>query len=125
MEHGISLLPVRLPEATRRRTTTSRTTRFARAVEMMTSGPEVWQFGLMLTLERRPKEPAARKTLRRRSHARLADTLAAVVADRPARGRLADPVLARRLAVFHLACIDGFFVATPPTTGGTSSGSAA
>ena len=34
--------------------------RFARAVEMVASGPEVWQFGLMLSLERRPEEVVRR-----------------------------------------------------------------
>jgi AcrR family transcriptional regulator len=109
MEHGISLLPLALPEARPATYGDLAHERFARAVEMVTAGPEVWQFGLMLTLERRPNEPSARTTFVS-VHRRLSDTLAqwweaALPED------VTDPVLARRLAVFHLACIDAFFVA--------------
>jgi AcrR family transcriptional regulator len=108
MEHGISQLPLALPEARRTSYDELAHERFARAVEMVATGPEVWQFGLMLSLERRPKEPDARKTFVA-LHQRLTDTLAewweaALPED------VSDPVLGRRLAVFHLACIDGFFV---------------
>jgi len=108
MEHGIAQLPLALPEAQRTSYDELAHERFARAVEMVATGPEVWQFGLMLSLERRPKEPAARKTFVALHH-RLTDTLAewweaALPED------VTDPVLARRVAVFHLACIDGFFV---------------
>ncbi len=108
MEHGISQLPLALPEARRTAYDELAHERFARAVDMVVTGPEVWQFGLMLSLERRPKEPAARKTFLA-LHRRLTDTLAewwaaALPED------VADPVRARQLAVFHLACIDGFFV---------------
>jgi AcrR family transcriptional regulator len=109
MEHGISLLPLALPAARPAAYGDLAHERFARAVEMVTAGPEVWQFGLMLVLERRTKEPSARKTFVT-VHQRLTDTLAewweaALPED------VTDPVLARRIAVFHLACIDGFFVA--------------
>jgi AcrR family transcriptional regulator len=108
MEHGISRLPLALPEASREEYGEMARERFARAVEMVTTGPEVWQFGLMLSLERRPKEPAARRTFVD-LHRRLTDTLAAWW-EAALPEEVADPVLARRLAVFHLACIDGFFV---------------
>ena len=109
MEHGISLLPLARPEARAAAYADLAHERFARAVEMVTAGPEVWQFGLMLVLERRTKEPSARKTFVT-VHQRLTDTLAewweaALPED------VTDTVLARRIAVFHLACIDGFFVA--------------
>lgn len=108
MEHGIEQLPLTLPKGRGTAYDALAQERFARAVEMVTSGAEVWQFGLILSLERRPKEPAARR-LFVALHARLTDTVAqwwegALPAD------VADPVLARRLAVFHLACIDGFVV---------------
>jgi AcrR family transcriptional regulator len=109
MEHGISLLPLALPDARPAAYEDLTHERFARAVEMVTAGPEVWQFGLMLVLERRTKEPSARTTFVT-VHQRLTDTLAgwwaATLPD-----DVRDPELARRIAVFHLACLDGFFVA--------------
>ncbi|HET6561193.1 MAG TPA: TetR/AcrR family transcriptional regulator [Marmoricola sp.] len=108
MEHGISQLPLEPPEQRGTPYDELVHVRFARAVEMVTSRPEVWQFGLMLTLERRPKEPAARKafvTLRRRLTDTLAEWWQATLPE-----EVADPELARKLAVFHLAAIDGFFV---------------
>ncbi len=108
MEHGISQLPLALPEARRTAYDELAHERFARAVDMVVTGPEVWQFGLMLSLERRPKEPAARKTFLA-LHRRLTDTLAAWW-ESALPEDVADPVRARELAVFHLACIDGFFV---------------
>jgi AcrR family transcriptional regulator len=108
MEHGISRLPLSLPDAHRPSYDEQVHDRFARAVEMVAAGPEVWQFGLVLSLERRPKEPAARKTFVA-LHQRLTDTLTAWW-ESALPEDVADPVLARRLAVFHLACIDGLFV---------------
>lgn len=109
MEHGIAQLPLALPEPRREAHGDLAHQRFARAVDLVNAGSEVWQFGLMLSLERRPVEPTARREFLA-LHQRLTDMLAgwweAVLPE-----DVSDPVLARRLAVFHLACIDGFFVA--------------
>ena len=116
MEHGIAQLPLALPEARRAAYDELAHERFARVVEMVAAGPEVWQFGLMLSLERRPEEPAARRIFAT-LHRRLTDTLAQWWEAALPEG-VDDPVLARRLAVFHLACIDGFFVAHAADPGG-------
>jgi AcrR family transcriptional regulator len=109
MEHGIDQLAVPAEPDPEAAYDEQLRERFAELVEATALRPEVWQFGLMLSLERRPQEPAARR-LFVDLHARLVDAVAEwwlAVLPR----EVADPGLARRVAVFQVAAIDGFFVA--------------
>lgn len=84
--------------------------RFHRGAMALTTSPEFWQLGLILTLQQRVKEPAARGLYR---EVRL-DTEEAIAAWwstlLTAEAVAADPELTRRLARFHLMLMDGLFV---------------
>jgi AcrR family transcriptional regulator len=72
--------------------------------------PEFWRLGLMLALERRTKEPAARRRyveVRGETASAIAHWWSSVL---PVALRESDETLPDRLARMHLALMDGFFV---------------
>jgi AcrR family transcriptional regulator len=83
--------------------------RLRAASRAIAESPEFWRLGLMLGVENRPKEPAARRRyleVRDETRAAIRDWWAAVLAlDVDESRDLAD-----QLAGFHLAIMDGFFV---------------
>ncbi|QCB96291.1 TetR/AcrR family transcriptional regulator [Arthrobacter sp. PAMC25564] len=86
--------------------------RFRQAAAAYVAQPEFWRLGLMLALEQRIKEPAARTRyiqVRRESQAALTDWWGRVLAS--TFGPV-DPAVPETLARFHLAALDGLFVAT-------------
>jgi AcrR family transcriptional regulator len=83
--------------------------RFARAAEAVVLSPEFWHFGLMLSLEDRATEPAARARFRQ-AHADVTTALGSWwTSVLPA--HVADPALGERLGQFHVAVLDGFYLA--------------
>lgn len=77
----------------------------------LTRNPEFLRLGLMLSLERRPDEPAARALfhdIRRQTHAQLELTFRRLLDENDA---TADPHLARQLATISMAAADGLFIA--------------
>jgi AcrR family transcriptional regulator len=86
--------------------------RFRQAATAYVEQPEFWRLGLMLALEQRIKEPAARIRyiqVREESLAALTEWWGRLLADTFTD---VDPAAARTLARFHLAAMDGLFVAT-------------
>jgi AcrR family transcriptional regulator len=86
--------------------------RFHQAATAYVKQPEFWRLGLMLALERRIKEPAARTRyiqVREESLEALTDWWGRLLASTFPR---VDPAAPRTLARFHLAAMDGLFVAT-------------
>lgn len=80
------------------------------ASRAITEGPEFWRLGLMLGLENRPKEPAARsRYLQVREDTRVAihDWWAQVL---PAGDEERRSVVADRMARFQLVVMDGLYV---------------
>jgi AcrR family transcriptional regulator len=86
--------------------------RFRQAAAAYVAQPEFWRLGLMLALEQRVKEPAARTRfiqVRSESLAALTDWWGRLLAGN---FEAVDPAAPRTLARFHLAAMDGLFVAT-------------
>ena len=90
--------------------------RFQRAARALAQKPEFWSLGLMLALQQRVKEPAAR-SLYAQVRQETEDAVAgwweqvldpAVLA--------ADPVLSHRLAKFYMMMMDGLFIQTQVTS---------
>lgn len=84
--------------------------RLQRASRAIAESPEFWRLGLMLGLERRTKEPAARRRyleVRSETRAAIRSWWAQVL---PEGGPAAQPDAADRLAHFHLAVMDGLFI---------------
>jgi AcrR family transcriptional regulator len=84
--------------------------RLRAASRALLESPEFWRLGLMLALERRAKEPAARRRyveVRLETAAAIAAWWASVL---PPGLRERDETLPDRLARVHLALMDGFFV---------------
>ncbi len=84
--------------------------RLRAASRALLESPEFWRLGLMLALERRAKEPAARRRyveVRLETAVAIAAWWASVL---PAELRARDETLPERLARVHLALMDGFFV---------------
>jgi AcrR family transcriptional regulator len=86
--------------------------RFRQAAAAYVAQPEFWRLGLMLALEQRVKEPAARVRfiqVRRESMTVLTDWWGRVLASS---FDVVNPAAPATLARFHLAALDGLFVAT-------------
>ncbi|MFM6848156.1 MAG: TetR/AcrR family transcriptional regulator [Terrabacter sp.] len=84
--------------------------RFAAAAQSLTTSPQFWALGLLLTLQQRVKEPAARRLyaeVRHETEVAIRDWWATVLA--PAAVE-ADPELTTRLARFHMMLMDGLFL---------------
>lgn len=85
--------------------------RLHRASRAITDQPEFWRLGLMLGLENRPQEPAARRRyLEVRDETRIAirDWWAHVLPGDADDARLLE--VADRMARFHLAVMDGLYL---------------
>jgi AcrR family transcriptional regulator len=94
--------------------------RFQRAAQALTSSPEFWSLGLLLTLQQRVKEPAARRLyadVRTETEVAIREWWETVLA--PA-ALAADPALSTRLARFHMMLMDGLFLQAR-TSGGKDS----
>jgi AcrR family transcriptional regulator len=90
--------------------------RFQRAAGAITTSPQFWSLGLLLTLQQRVKEPAARRRyreVRQDTETAIADWWATVLA--PAAVE-ADPALPRRLAQFYMMLMDGLFIQVRTST---------
>ncbi len=84
--------------------------RFQRAAQALTTSPQFWSLGLLLTLQQRVKEPAARRLyaeVRTDTEAAIRDWWGSVVTPAAAE---ADPGLTTRLARFHMMLMDGLFL---------------
>jgi AcrR family transcriptional regulator len=100
------------PEALRERIES----RFQRAARALTQSPEFWSLGLMLTLQQRVKEPAARRLyteVRHETEVAIRDWWHEVISDD---ADAADPELCTRLARFHMMLMDGLFIHTRSTS---------
>ncbi|ADU49640.1 TetR/AcrR family transcriptional regulator [Intrasporangium calvum] len=84
--------------------------RFQRAAQALTTSPQFWSLGLLLTLQQRVKEPAARRLyadVRTDTEAAIRDWWATVLSPDACR---AEPELTTRLARFHMMLMDGLFL---------------
>ena len=84
--------------------------RFQRAAQVLTASPQFWSLGLLLTLQQRVKEPAARRLyadVRTETEVAIRDWWATVLAPEAVE---ADPALSTRLARFHMMLMDGLFL---------------
>ena len=92
------------------------TTRFQKAAGVFATSPQFWSLGLLLTLQHRVKEPAARKLYRKVRE----DTEEAVrdwwAAQLRADAIDADPALPTRLARFYMMMMDGLFLHAQSTS---------
>ncbi|MGW5276879.1 TetR/AcrR family transcriptional regulator [Streptomyces sp. NPDC004044] len=91
--------------------------RFQRAAVSLTASPEFWSLGLLLTLQRRIKEPAARRLyaeVRQGTENEISDWWIRLL--RPG-AVAADPRLPQRLARFHMMLMDGLFMHVRSTSG--------
>ena len=94
--------------------------RFQRAAQALTASPQFWSLGLLLTLQQRVKEPAARRLygeVRTETEGAIRDWWLTVLA--PSADE-ADPGLSTRLARFHMMLMDGLFLQVR-TSGGKDS----
>ncbi|MER6632573.1 helix-turn-helix domain-containing protein [Streptomyces sp. NPDC000987] len=92
-------------------------TRFQRAAVSLTTSPEFWSLGLLLTLQQRIKEPTARRLyagVRQDTENEITDWWVQVL--RP-EAVAEDPRLPRRLARFHMMLMDGLFMHVRSTGG--------
>lgn len=90
--------------------------RFLRAAQALTSSPEFWSLGLLLTLQRRVKEPAARRLyleVRKDTEVAIRDWWATILAPDSVE---ADPSLTTQLARFHMMLMDGLFLQVRSST---------
>lgn len=84
--------------------------RFQRAAGALATSPQFWSLGLLLTLQHRVKEPAARRLyrqVRQDTEAAIRDWWATIL--RP-EAQTSDPELTTRLARFHMMLMDGLFL---------------
>jgi AcrR family transcriptional regulator len=84
--------------------------RFQRAAQALTTSPQFWSLGLLLTLQQRVKEPAARALyaeVRRDTETAIRDWWATVLDPTACEE---DPELTTRLARFHMMLMDGLFL---------------
>lgn len=84
--------------------------RLREASRAIAESPEFWRLGLMLGLENRPKEPAARQrylVVRAETRAAISEWWRRML---PAEALEQHPGSADRLARFHLAVMDGLFI---------------
>lgn len=84
--------------------------RFASAAQSLTISPQFWALGLLLTLQQRVKEPAARRLyadVRHETEVSIRDWWATVLAPEALE---ADRELTTRLARFHMMLMDGLFL---------------
>lgn len=91
--------------------------RFQRAAVSLTTSPEFWSLGLLLTLQQRVKEPAARRLyaeVRKDTEGEIVKWWVRVL--RP-EAVVQDPPLPRRLARFHMMLMDGLFMHVRSTSG--------
>jgi AcrR family transcriptional regulator len=84
--------------------------RLRAASRALRESPEFWRLGLMLALERRAKEPVARRRYVEVRHETAAAIGAWWTSILPPELRERDETLPDRLARVHLALMDGFFV---------------
>ncbi len=92
-------------------------TRFQRAAVSLTTSPEFWSLGLLLTLQQRVKEPAARRLyaeVRQDTETAITDWWVQLL--RP-EAVAEDPRLPHRLARFHMMLMDGLFMHVRSTSG--------
>lgn len=85
-------------------------TRFHRGATALATSPQFWSLGLLLTLQRRVKEPAARRLyrqVRQDTEDAIRDWWAEIL---DADAMRADPELTRRLARFYMMLMDGLFL---------------
>ena len=90
--------------------------RFAAAAQSLTTSPQFWALGLLLTLQQRVKEPAARRLyaeVRHETEVSIRDWWATVLD--PA-AMESDPELTTRLARFHMMFMDGLFLQVRSTS---------
>lgn len=91
--------------------------RFQRAAVSLTTSPEFWSLGLLLTLQQRVKEPAARRLyaeVRKDTETEISNWWVHVL--RP-EAVAKDPQLPQRLARFHMMLMDGLFMHVRSTSG--------
>ena len=84
--------------------------RFQRAAHSLTASPQFWSLGLLLTLQQRVKEPAARRLyaeVRQDTERAIRDWWTTVLTPEAVAG---DPELTTRLARFHMMFMDGLFL---------------
>lgn len=84
--------------------------RFQRAAGALTTSPQFWSLGLLLTLQHRVKEPAARRLyrqVRQETEDAIRDWWATILR---AEAQGADPELTTRLARFYMMLMDGLFL---------------
>lgn len=90
--------------------------RFQRAAQALTASPQFWSLGLLLVLQQRVKEPAARRIyidVRRETEVAIRDWWTTVL-EPSALER--DPELSTRLARFHMMLMDGLFLQVRSST---------
>ncbi len=90
--------------------------RFQRAANSLAASPQFWSLGLLLVLQQRVKEPAARRIyidVRKETEVAIRDWWATVLT-RDALER--DPDLSTRLARFHMMLMDGLFLQVRSST---------
>lgn len=84
--------------------------RFQRAAGALTTSPQFWSLGLLLTLQQRVKEPAARRRyreVRQDTESAIRDWWVTVLT---AEAVEAAPELVSQLARFHMMLMDGLFL---------------
>jgi AcrR family transcriptional regulator len=94
--------------------------RFQRAAQALTTSPQFWSLGLLLTLQQRVKEPAARRLyaqVRTETEEAIRAWWESVLSPSAV---AADPDLCTRLARFHMMLMDGLFLQAR-TSGGKDS----
>lgn len=90
--------------------------RFQRAAQVLTTSPQFWSLGLLLTLQQRVKEPAARRLyaeVRKDTEVAVRDWWATVLLPEAVE---ADPELTTRLARFYMMLMDGLFLQVRSST---------
>jgi AcrR family transcriptional regulator len=91
--------------------------RFQRAAGALTTSPQFWSLGLLLTLQQRVKEPAARRLyrdVRQDTETAIRDWWITVLTPDAV---AADRGLPRRLARLHMMLMDGLFLQVRSTSG--------
>lgn len=84
--------------------------RFQRAAQALTASPEFWSLGLLLTLQQRVKEPAARRLYARVRAETEGDMVTWWESILSGAATTADPGLPQRLARMHMMLMDGLLI---------------
>lgn len=87
--------------------------RFQRAAQSLVDTPQFWQLGLLLTLQKRVKEPEARRRyleVRRDTEDVMADWWTEVLLPEAFPDEQARIAAARRVARTHMVLMDGLFI---------------